>query len=54
MLQPEELELLVCGKKTLDFKELKSNTKYVDGYNSNSKAGKWLWEVVLDELTEKE
>jgi hypothetical protein len=33
---PEELELLICGSKKLDFKELEASTQYVDGYKEDN------------------
>jgi len=33
---PEELELLICGSPTLDFKELEKVTRYDGGYNKDS------------------
>lgn len=32
LFRPQELELLVCGLKTFNFKELEEGTRYVDGY----------------------
>ncbi len=52
LFKPEELELLICGSKVLDFKELESNTTYVDGYNEESQMVKWLWEIVQTEMSE--
>jgi HECT-domain (ubiquitin-transferase) len=36
LFTPEELELLICGSKKLDFKELEKSTQYVDGYKEDS------------------
>jgi hypothetical protein len=36
MFHPEELELLVCGAKEMDFKELEKGVRYVDGYTKES------------------
>jgi len=52
LFKPEELELLVCGSKVLDFKELEQNTNYVDGYTEESPVVKWLWEIVQGEMSE--
>ena len=51
---PEELELLICGSKKLDFKELENNTQYVDGYKEDSQIVKWLWEIIQEELTDQQ
>jgi ubiquitin-protein ligase E3 A len=49
---PEELELLICGSKKLDFKELESTTQYVDGYKEDSNIAKWLWEIIHEDMSE--
>lgn len=49
---PEELELLICGSKKLDFKELQSTTQYVDGYKEDSNIAKWLWEIIHEDMSE--
>jgi ubiquitin-protein ligase E3 A len=54
LCQPEELELLVCGSKELDFRELQKESEYVDGYTEDSQIVKWLWEIVLEEMSEFE
>ena len=35
LFKPEELELLICGMKNLDYKGLESATNYVDGYTED-------------------
>ncbi len=52
LFKPEELELLICGTKVLDFKELEKSANYVDGYNEDSNIVKWLWEIVQEEMNE--
>jgi ubiquitin-protein ligase E3 A len=54
MFRPEELELLVCGSRVLDFKELESATKYVDGYTYENKIITWFWEIIHNDMTEEE
>jgi ubiquitin-protein ligase E3 A len=54
MFRPEELELLVCGSRVLDFKELESATKYVDGYTHENKIITWFWEIIHNDMTEEE
>ena len=34
-MQPDELELLICGSPVLDFHELEKSTKYDNGFNKN-------------------
>jgi len=53
MIEPEDLEMLICGSKILDFEELKKAAVYQDGYHSESQAVKFFWEV-LGEFTEEE
>jgi ubiquitin-protein ligase E3 A len=43
---PEELEMLLCGNSNLDFHDLEATTTYDDGYNPDTPAVRWLWEVV--------
>jgi hypothetical protein len=52
LFSPEELELLICGSKTLDFKELESATKYVDGYTEESPIVTWLWEIIHEDMND--
>ena len=46
LFSPEELERVICGAETLDFKELQGAAKYEGGYTKDSIAVKWLWEIV--------
>ncbi|MCQ2817786.1 MAG: HECT domain-containing protein [archaeon] len=46
LVKPEELELIICGTQTLDFHELQRVARYEDGYDKNSAAIKWFWEVL--------
>lgn len=52
MFHPEELELLICGAKEMDFKELEKATRYVDGYTKESQIASWLWEVILIDMND--
>lgn len=45
-----ELDLLICGSKTLDFSDLEKATRYVDGYNKESVMVSWLWEVINEDM----
>lgn len=49
ILTPDELEQLICGQRTLDFKELRDYCIYANGYTPESKLIGWFWEIVLDE-----
>ena len=48
MLEPEDLEMLICGSKVLDFSELKKSAVYQDGYSEESQTVKNFWEVLLE------
>lgn len=48
MLEPEDLEMLICGSKILDFSALKKSTHYQDGYTAESQTIKNFWEVVTN------
>lgn len=52
MFRPEELELMICGSKTLDFHELEKSARYVDGYTDKSKIIGWMWEVIHNDMDE--
>ncbi len=39
MFRPEELELLICGGRELDFGALQAHTVYEDGYTPESQVG---------------
>ena len=54
LFKPEELELLICGSKKLDFKELEGSAQYVDGYTEDREIIKWLWEIIHEELSEEQ
>lgn len=49
ILTPEDLEQLICGQRTLDFKELKEYCIYANGYTPEDTLIAWFWEIVLDE-----
>ena len=53
MLEPEDLEMLVCGSTKLDFDELEKITVYQDGYTKESTTIKRFWEVIK-EFTDEE
>jgi hypothetical protein len=45
-IRPDELELLVVGVQTLDFKALEESTRYDDGFDENSPTIKTFWKVL--------
>ena len=47
ILNPEELELIICGNQFLDFKELKKVCRYEE-YDSNSETIIYFWEILLE------
>ena len=47
ILNPEELELIICGSQVLDFNELKNACQYEE-YAKESETIKYFWEIVLD------
>eukprot|EP00873_Tetraselmis_striata_P010062 jgi/Tetstr1/430326/TSEL_020151.t1 len=47
LFHAQELEALVCGEDRLDFDALRKNARYDGGYNAESQAVMWLWEIVL-------
>ena len=46
MLQPEELELIICGTQKLDFVELEKASRYEDGYEKDSTTIRDMWDVI--------
>jgi len=48
LFRPLELENLVCGSPDLDFDALKRGTKYDGGYNPESQAVLWFWQIVSE------
>ncbi|KAJ1665908.1 hypothetical protein IW140_002834 [Coemansia sp. RSA 1813] len=55
-MQPQELELLVCGCSDLDFGALENSTVYDGGYSRSTKVIEYFWQVVGefgDELKRK-
>jgi len=50
----EEMELLVTGSKELDFAKLKESAVYEEPYEEHHQVVRWMWEVVMDELTPEE
>ncbi|KAJ6244478.1 hypothetical protein M0813_21063 [Anaeramoeba flamelloides] len=54
LIQPEELEALICGDREFDLVDLKTIVKYRDGFDRNSIQIKWIWEIMLNWDKEKQ
>ncbi|XP_031678139.1 ubiquitin-protein ligase E3A isoform X1 [Oncorhynchus kisutch] len=46
LFRPEEVELLICGSRNLDFHALEETTEYDGGYNKDCHIIKDFWETV--------
>ncbi|KAM9849285.1 ubiquitin-protein ligase E3A [Aulostomus maculatus] len=46
LFRPEEVELLICGSRKLDFEALEKTTEYDGGYSKDSQIIKDFWEVI--------
>ncbi|XP_060776152.1 ubiquitin-protein ligase E3A [Neoarius graeffei] len=46
LFRPEEIELLICGSRNLDFQALEETTEYDGGYNKECRIIKDFWETV--------
>ncbi|XP_039709331.1 ubiquitin-protein ligase E3A isoform X2 [Pteropus medius] len=46
LFRPEEIELLVCGSRNLDFQALEETTEYDGGYSRDSVLIREFWEIV--------
>ncbi|XP_077370571.1 ubiquitin-protein ligase E3A isoform X1 [Festucalex cinctus] len=46
LFRPEEIELLICGSRNLDFMALEDTTEYDGGYNRDSRIIKEFWETL--------
>ncbi|KAG7467067.1 hypothetical protein MATL_G00149400 [Megalops atlanticus] len=46
LFRPEEIELLICGSRNLDFQALEETTEYDGGYSRDSRIIKDFWETV--------
>lgn len=46
LYRPEEVELLICGSRKLDFDALEKTTDYDGGYSKDSQIIKDFWEIV--------
>lgn len=49
---PEELEQFVCGSKDLNFKLLKTVTRYMKPLSPKHEIVEWFWDIVLNEFTD--
>jgi ubiquitin-protein ligase E3 A len=50
---PEELEMLLCGSKVLDWNSLQTSTNYDGGFTAGSEYIKNFWKL-FDEFTEEQ
>lgn len=48
IIDPSELELIICGTQELDFNQLKEGCVIGDGYTETSPTIVFFWEVVLE------
>ncbi|XP_056132786.1 ubiquitin-protein ligase E3A [Lampris incognitus] len=46
LFRPEEVELLICGSRNLDFEALEKSTDYDGGYNKDCQVIKDFWEII--------
>ncbi|XP_034036528.1 ubiquitin-protein ligase E3A-like isoform X2 [Thalassophryne amazonica] len=46
LFRPEEVELLICGSRNLDFVALEKTTNYDGGYSNDSQIIKDFWEIL--------
>ncbi|XP_033478280.1 ubiquitin-protein ligase E3A isoform X2 [Epinephelus lanceolatus] len=46
LFRPEEVELLICGSRKLDFDALEKTTEYDGGYSKDSQIIKDFWETI--------
>ncbi|XP_066435273.1 ubiquitin-protein ligase E3A isoform X2 [Eleutherodactylus coqui] len=46
LFRPEEIELLICGSRNLDFQALKETTEYDGGYTRDSHIIRDFWDIV--------
>ena len=46
LCRAEELEVLVCGARDLDFAALERVAEYDDGYHANHRVIRWFWQCV--------
>nr|XP_057929407.1 ubiquitin-protein ligase E3A isoform X1 [Doryrhamphus excisus]XP_057929408.1 ubiquitin-protein ligase E3A isoform X1 [Doryrhamphus excisus] len=46
LFRPEEVELLICGSRKLDFEALEKTTEYDGGYSKDTQVIKDFWETI--------
>ncbi|XP_062419391.1 ubiquitin-protein ligase E3A isoform X2 [Pungitius pungitius] len=46
LFRPEEVEMLICGSRKLDFEALEKTTEYDGGYSKDSQIVKDFWETI--------
>ena len=50
----EELPTLISGQQALNFEELKSTTRYGNGFNPEHRMVAWFWEIIIDEWNDEQ
>jgi hypothetical protein len=53
LFQYDEIDLVISGVDVLDWSQLRLNARYANGYNPESTAVQWFWEV-FDEMTDEQ
>ena len=48
LVDPQELELLVCGSPDFNFDALERATQYTEGFTRQSPVIRWLWSALHD------
>lgn len=54
LFDPEELDLMIQGTRTLDFEQLKKVSIYAHGFTPDSELVKWFWDIVIEEYNDSE
>lgn len=53
VLDPNELELILCGLPTINMDDWECNTKYTGDMKEDDQVVKWFWEVVRDDFDQE-
>lgn len=53
VLDPSELELILCGLPTINMDDWECNTKYTGDLKEDDQVVKWFWEVVRDDFDQE-
>jgi hypothetical protein len=49
ILDSAELQSLIVGQQTLNFKDLRDTAIYANGFTPDCAMMRWFWEIVLEE-----